>query len=245
MTSILFTVICGHHLYSACRVINIIWRWLMIFLITLGLFLCAPSLRPSPPFSTSLPGCPLSSASPLRPSSVTTGVSSITTPAVLSSSLGVFSCVCLVRIPLLRTGKTERMIRTTNDVVRTLLIQASLPPRFWAESHHTATYLLAVASRAAPGSPVVPCADPVSPAAPRAAPVPSPVPARYAQPVQVYRHRSAPTLAPPPAPEAPATPAPEPSPPPPPPAPFRAEPEVSHPPVIHRDPRHIHPMVTQ
>ena len=33
------------------------------------------------------------------------------------------------------------MIRTTNDVVRTLLIQASLPPRFWAESLHTATYL--------------------------------------------------------------------------------------------------------
>jgi hypothetical protein len=34
------------------------------------------------------------------------------------------------------------MIRMTNDVVRTLLIQASLPPRFWAESLHTATYLL-------------------------------------------------------------------------------------------------------
>ena len=34
------------------------------------------------------------------------------------------------------------MIRTTNDVVRTLLIQASLPPRFWAENLHTATYLL-------------------------------------------------------------------------------------------------------
>ena len=41
-----------------------------------------------------------------------------------------------------QNGKTERMIRTTNDVVRTLLIQASLPPRFWAESLHTTTYLL-------------------------------------------------------------------------------------------------------
>ena len=39
-------------------------------------------------------------------------------------------------------GKAERMIRTTNDIVRTLLIQASLPPRFWAESLHTGTYLL-------------------------------------------------------------------------------------------------------
>src|SRR4029078_12003007 len=40
-----------------------------------------------------------------------------------------------------QNGKVARMIRTTNDVVRTLLIQASLPPRFWAESLHTATYL--------------------------------------------------------------------------------------------------------
>ena len=41
-----------------------------------------------------------------------------------------------------QNGKAERMIRTTNDVMRTLLIQASLPPRLWAESLHTATYLL-------------------------------------------------------------------------------------------------------
>src|SRR6185436_1434276 len=33
-----------------------------------------------------------------------------------------------------QNNKAERMIRTTNDVVRNLLIQASLPPRFWAES---------------------------------------------------------------------------------------------------------------
>src|SRR6185312_9566876 len=41
-----------------------------------------------------------------------------------------------------QNGKAERMIRTTNGVVRTLLIQASRPSRFWAESLHTATYLL-------------------------------------------------------------------------------------------------------
>jgi len=34
------------------------------------------------------------------------------------------------------------MIRTTNNTVRTLLLQASLPTRFWAESLHTSTYLL-------------------------------------------------------------------------------------------------------
>jgi hypothetical protein len=34
------------------------------------------------------------------------------------------------------------MIRTTNDVVRSLLFQASLPARYWAEALATATYLL-------------------------------------------------------------------------------------------------------
>ena len=126
MLLISFTVTCGHLLYSACLAIDIIWSLLMIFLITLGLSLCALSLRPSPPSSTSLPGCPLSSASPLRPSSVTTGVQ--------------LRMSCPYTSP--QNGKAERMIRTTNDVVRTLLIQASLPPRFWAESLHTTTYLL-------------------------------------------------------------------------------------------------------
>ena len=41
-----------------------------------------------------------------------------------------------------QNGKAERMIRTTNNVMCTLLFQASLPARFWAESLHTATYLL-------------------------------------------------------------------------------------------------------
>jgi hypothetical protein len=36
----------------------------------------------------------------------------------------------------------ERMIHTTNDVMRSLLFQASLPARYWAESLHAATYLL-------------------------------------------------------------------------------------------------------
>ena len=34
------------------------------------------------------------------------------------------------------------MIRTTNDVVRSLLFQASLPAHYWAEALATATYLL-------------------------------------------------------------------------------------------------------
>jgi hypothetical protein len=34
------------------------------------------------------------------------------------------------------------MMHTTNDVIRSLLLQASLTARYWAESLHTATYLL-------------------------------------------------------------------------------------------------------
>jgi hypothetical protein len=41
-----------------------------------------------------------------------------------------------------QNGKTERMIHTTNDVVRSLLFQTSLPTRYWAESLHAATYIL-------------------------------------------------------------------------------------------------------
>jgi hypothetical protein len=41
-----------------------------------------------------------------------------------------------------QNSKAERMIWTTNDVMRTLLIQASLPPRLWAECLNTSTYLI-------------------------------------------------------------------------------------------------------
>jgi hypothetical protein len=41
-----------------------------------------------------------------------------------------------------QNGKAERMIRTTNDTIRTLLLHAHLPARFWVEGLHTSTYLL-------------------------------------------------------------------------------------------------------
>jgi hypothetical protein len=41
-----------------------------------------------------------------------------------------------------QNGKVERMICTTNDTIRTLLLQAHLPAHFWAEGLHTSTYLL-------------------------------------------------------------------------------------------------------
>jgi hypothetical protein len=41
-----------------------------------------------------------------------------------------------------QNGKDERIIRSINNVIRTLLFQANLPRRYWAEGLHTATYLL-------------------------------------------------------------------------------------------------------
>jgi hypothetical protein len=41
-----------------------------------------------------------------------------------------------------QNGKAERIIRTINNVIRTLLIQASLPGRYWDEGLHTVVYLL-------------------------------------------------------------------------------------------------------
>jgi hypothetical protein len=41
-----------------------------------------------------------------------------------------------------QNGKAERMIHTTNDTIRTLLLQTHLPTRLWAEALHTSTYLL-------------------------------------------------------------------------------------------------------
>ncbi|GKB21569.1 ribonuclease H-like domain-containing protein [Tanacetum coccineum] len=41
-----------------------------------------------------------------------------------------------------QNGKSERMIRTINNVVRSLLFQARLPPEYWVEALLTAAYLL-------------------------------------------------------------------------------------------------------
>jgi hypothetical protein len=41
-----------------------------------------------------------------------------------------------------QNGKAKRIIHTINNVIRTLLIQASLPGRYWVEGLHTTMYLL-------------------------------------------------------------------------------------------------------
>lgn len=41
-----------------------------------------------------------------------------------------------------QNGRSERMIRTINNTLRTLLFQARLPPSYWVEALHTAVHLL-------------------------------------------------------------------------------------------------------
>jgi hypothetical protein len=41
-----------------------------------------------------------------------------------------------------QNGKAERIIRSVNNVMRSILFQACVPPAYWAEALHTATHLL-------------------------------------------------------------------------------------------------------
>jgi transposase InsO family protein len=52
----------------------------------------------------------------------------------------VFHLSCLYTSP--QNGKAERVLHTLNNSVRTFLIQASMPPSYWAEALSAATYLL-------------------------------------------------------------------------------------------------------
>ena len=52
----------------------------------------------------------------------------------------IFHLSCPYTSP--QNGKAERILRTLNNSVRTLLIHASMPPKYWAEALAAATYLL-------------------------------------------------------------------------------------------------------
>ena len=41
-----------------------------------------------------------------------------------------------------QNGKAERMLRTTTNTIRTMLLHASMPPPYWAEALSTTTFLL-------------------------------------------------------------------------------------------------------
>jgi hypothetical protein len=86
--------------------------------------------------------CLLNSAGLSKLSSVTTDVSLITLPPASSSCRTAHSSGCLVLTRPPQNGKVERIIRSVNNVIRILPIQASLPRRYWAKGLHTSTYML-------------------------------------------------------------------------------------------------------
>jgi hypothetical protein len=128
MPLILFTVIFGHLLYRACLVINNISWWLMIPPVTLGIFRCVPSLRLPPPLhffawvSTEFSlNVKVVQCDNRREFDNNTSRSFLSRGVQLRMS-------CSYTSP--PNGKAEQMIRTTNDIMRTLLLQASPPPHF-------------------------------------------------------------------------------------------------------------------
>ncbi|GJV81664.1 ribonuclease H-like domain-containing protein [Tanacetum coccineum] len=59
----------------------------------------------------------------------------------LFEKIGIQFCFSCPRTSQ-QNGKSERMVRTINNVICTLLFQAHIPPTFWVEALHMAAYLL-------------------------------------------------------------------------------------------------------
>ena len=116
MPLILFTVICGHLLYSAFLAISIISWWLMIFLTTLGLFHYVPTLLHFFAWVSTQFGLTIKAVQCDNGREFDNNAS-----RSFFLSRGVqLRMSCPYTSP--QNGKAERMIRTTNDVMRTLLI---------------------------------------------------------------------------------------------------------------------------
>ncbi|KAM0921811.1 hypothetical protein ACQ4PT_006722 [Festuca glaucescens] len=64
----------------------------------------------------------------------------ITIRSLLTTHGAVFRLTCPYTSS--QNGRAERMLRTLNDCVRTLLFHASMPPRFWPDALATATLLV-------------------------------------------------------------------------------------------------------
>jgi hypothetical protein len=57
-----------------------------------------------------------------------------------SPAASTFACPAPTLTP--QNGKAERIIRSINNVIRSLLFQASMPPSYWVEALSTATSLI-------------------------------------------------------------------------------------------------------
>jgi hypothetical protein len=69
-------------------------------------------------------------------------VAKLTTMQLAHSSLHkAFIFVFLAPHTSQQNGKAEHVIQSTNNIMRTLLFQASMPPAYWVESKRTDTHL--------------------------------------------------------------------------------------------------------
>ena len=104
----------------------------MIVLSMFGPFHFALSLTLLPLFLTFLLMCAYSLAPLSRFDNSSAHTFFLTQGAVLR-----MSCLYISK----QNGKVERALHTINNILRTLLFQGSLPPVYWADTLHTATYL--------------------------------------------------------------------------------------------------------
>ena len=114
----------------------------MITHIMLGHFLFGLNLILLPLLLTFLPMCARSLALPWRLSSATMAASSTTPWPALSSSLTVPFFACLAPTPLSKMVKPSALFAPLIILCAPCFFQGSLPPVYWVESLHTATYLL-------------------------------------------------------------------------------------------------------
>lgn len=106
-----------------------------------GLFPSALSTRRFPLSLTFFPMWLCSLDAPLRAFSVIMGMSLITPPHdPFFLFKEVMLCMsCPYTSP--QNGKAERIIHTTNNVIRTLLLHASMPPSYCVDALHTTTHV--------------------------------------------------------------------------------------------------------
>jgi len=138
---ILYTVIYGPLQLSVCRVLNIILSFLMITRTICGLFLYALSdtyttlthffAHVQTQFGVTVKAVQCDNGKEFDNSSARAFF--LTHGVHLRLSCPYTSA---------QNGKAERIIRSTNNVVRSLLFQASAPPSFWVETLSTSTHLL-------------------------------------------------------------------------------------------------------
>ena len=114
----------------------------MILLIMCGhfLFVATPTLLPHSQFFIHM--SPHSSVVLFSPCKLTTARSLTTSPSAifLRPTAPFFALTCPYTSQ--QNGCAERVIRTLNDCVRTLLFHSYVPPRFWPDALATASLLI-------------------------------------------------------------------------------------------------------